>query len=262
VLFGDPLFVRSTRGVVPTPRALELAEPIQRGLAELDHAVRLPASFDPGTTGRIFRAAMLDYGELILLPRILDAVASEAPGAAIHVTSPGVRVVVEELEQGRLDFAIAARVKEAKAGIKVKRLFGDRFVCVVRAAHPSVGKTISLEQYLALPHVRITTREDESSADLALAEVGKKRRVVASVPHFLVAPHLVACSDGVLTVSERVARVFAPALGLRVLGAPLPIADFSVYLLWHERVQRDPGHQWLRERMARVAAALRRQGPA
>ena len=158
----------------------------------------------------------------------------------------------------------AALGSELPPELRMRPIITDRLVCVVRDDHPSVGDALDLDEYVALDHVQVAPRGRPGGyVDELLADHGLTRRVGRAVPYFQVALSMVARSDRVLTVSERVARALAPGLGLRVLEPPLPLEPFALSMIWHPRYGSDPGHRWLRERFfeaSELVGALSHEG--
>lgn len=256
-LVDDPLFVRTSQGMSPTPRALELAPTIRRALGEIDSALNERDSFEPRAAHRLFTLASVDFGSLVVLPPLLARVREEAPGVDLLVRPLRNETIEEQLAEGEVDVALGVLYDDAPPWMIQKRLFDERFVCLVREGHPTVRGPISLDEYVALEHALIAPRGKQGGhVDRALARLGKKRRVVLTVPHFLVAPILVARSDLVLTLPERVARAFAGMLPLRTVEPPLDVEGFSVSAFWHERQARDPAHAWLRSVIVDVCRAV------
>jgi DNA-binding transcriptional LysR family regulator len=137
---------------------------------------------------------------------------------------------------------------------RTRQLFTDRFVCVVRGGHPRVGKRLTLDQYLSLDHIVVSPLGRPSAVDRALAERGYARRIRRVVPLFNAGLLMAASTDDVLTVSDRAALALAPTLGLRLLEPPLPLAAYSLNLLWHPRLDNEPANRWLRDVFVRAAA--------
>jgi DNA-binding transcriptional LysR family regulator len=253
---GDALLVRAAGGMVATPRAEALAPPIRRALDDVRMALRAPSRFDSKTARMFFRVGTSDYGELILLPRIVSRLEREAPGIDLRVTQhtePGPGLLAE----GTLDLVVApVRLGDEASGMYAVKLFDERFVSVVRRGHPLAKKKLTLARFAAASHALIAPRGAGGSfVDEALARLGLSRHVAVTVPHFLVAPHLVVGSDLVLTVAERVARLLAAPLGLVVLTPPaeLRLEGFTVSALWHERTHADPAHVWVRGLFTEIA---------
>ena len=255
-LVHDPILVRAPRGaMVPTPRALALEAPVRQALAALSSALAAEPAFEPARARRTFRLAASDYAELVLLPPLLERLLTVAPGLDLWVVQAG-EAMVDDLAVGRADLALVPLRSEATPGFYQRRLFEERFVCVVRAGHPLTRKRMSLARFIAYPHVLIAPRGQPGSwIDDQLLSMNKRRRIAVAVPHFLVAPHLLGTTDLVLTLAARVAGHFARDRRLAVLETPLDIPGFTLGALWHERSHHDPAHRFLREELAAVPAS-------
>lgn len=248
-LFGDPLFVRSPRGMLPTPRADALAPEVRRVLADAKALVR-PRALRPTEITRTFVVATSDLVEAHMLSRITALVAREAPGVDV-VTKPVPSDLLPELETGRVDLLIALP-GTLPEGVMVQQLFEDTFLCAVRRDHPEVRRTLTLERYLRLRHVQIAPRGMPGGpVDAALAARGLSRRVAVRTPSFLSAPLLVSRSDFVLTAPRLVLEPLAKPFGLRTFPLPIEVPGFRVASAWHPRAQGDPAHRWFRELVAR-----------
>jgi len=252
--FGDPLLVRTGDGMVLTERAKELAAPIRDTLDTLDKALRGRA-FEPNRARRTFALAMSDYLGIVMLPALHARIAREAPGIDLRVTSI-VRDVETMLETEAIDLVVTMAELPDAPGLFQQRLFEERYVCVVRRGHPALAKGLDLEAFCALGHVLIAPRGGRGIVDRQLDARGLTRRVTVYVPHWTIAPHLVAQSDLVLTVVERFARTYAAMLPLEVVAPPIDIPTTVCWQRWHERSHDDPGHGWLRAQVARVAGEL------
>lgn len=254
-LFDDPLFRRVAHGLEPTPRALALAEPVRQGLRLLGAALTTPA-FEPRSSQRSFVIAASDYVEFVLLPPLLRALAAEAPGVRIEVRPWGLHEVPRALAQAELDLMIGY-YDELPPKHRHTLLFDEEYVCIVRRDHPRVKTKLTLERYLELEHVLVSQRGDSpGSVDRALASRGLSRKIAARVSHFLMVPMLVSRTDLVAALSRRVAVPFTEPLGLRVLQPPLALPRARIGQVWHEQMEADPGHRWLREAIARVSNQL------
>ncbi len=261
-VLGDELLVRGPSGMVPTARGEALALPIRKALEEVARALA-PAAFDPKTARGKVVVGTSDYVELVLLPSVVAHLAREAPGIDLRVVTLA-DDILPDLASGAMDLVIAPPDTYAdRAGVLSRRLFDDRFVCIVRREHPLAKKKLTLARFIEARHALISPRGKEGGfVDDALARRGLSRRVAVAVPHFLIAPHLVASSDLVLTVAQRVASVIAEPLGLTILAPPseLALAGFTMALLWHERSQADPMLKWFREVLAGAAKSVRGAG--
>lgn len=251
---GDPLLVRAGRGLSPTPRAQELAPLVHALVLRAHEVLTPPRTFSPTELDRTFVVHASDY-VLEILGGALDArLAQAAPGLALRFV-PNSPDDAAAVQGGGSDLAIGI-YGELPQEMRTRRLLTDRFVCAVRHDHP-VGTRLTLARYLALTHVQVAPRGLPGGyVDDVLRARGLARRVVRAVPYFHAGLRLVARTDHVLTVSERLARAHARELGLRVLPPPLPLRPYALSLVWHPRVDADPAHRWLREQLVACAAEV------
>jgi DNA-binding transcriptional LysR family regulator len=251
-LLGDPLFVRGHAGMVPTPRALALAAPLRAALAGLEEALGQPG-FEPATAQLTFVIAASDFVEFVLIPRLLARLSREAPGVKLQLPSWPHTRVPPGLDSGEIDLTIGF-FGSLPAGHHQGPLFPDGFACVVRKDHPRVGKKLTLETYLSLQHVLVTTETaGPGVVDLALEKLGKSRTVGLRLSHFLMVPPIIAATDFVAALSDRVVEAFAAPLQLRVLAPPLPLPRGTVAQVWHQRTHHSAAHRWLRQVVTEVA---------
>jgi DNA-binding transcriptional LysR family regulator len=253
--FGDPLFVRTPRGMLPTSRADVLAPQVLAVLDAADALIR-PVAFDPATLVRTLVIGTTDFPDADLMPRLVELLAREAPGVAVH-TRPLGDDAGDALAVGRLDMMIGVR-EIVPADARVTKLYDEHFVCAVRRDHPRVGKRLSLERFVELPHLLIAPAGNPGSrVDSILAARGLSRRVVVRVHTFMSAPAIVACSNLVLTAPCRVVKPVARQFRLRLFPPPLDVPAFSVFIAWHARVQDDPAHAWFRAAVVRASKFTR-----
>jgi DNA-binding transcriptional LysR family regulator len=251
--FGDPLFVRTPRGMVPTSRADELAPQVIAVLAAAGKLVR-PAAFDPATLARTFTIGVSDFFDAELIPRLVEILAREAPGVAI-TTRPLTDDVADALASGRIDLMLGVR-ESVPAEARLTKLYDETFLCAVRRDHPRVGKRLSIERFVAERHLLIAPAGNPGSrVDTSLAARGLSRRVVVRVHTFLSAPAIVASSDLILTAPRRVLEPLAKPFALRLLPPPVDVAGFPLFAAWHPRIHDDPAHAWFR---AALSTASRR----
>jgi DNA-binding transcriptional LysR family regulator len=250
----DPVLVRTSSGMKPTERALSLVEPIRAILRDVERVIRPPADFDPATSQRRFTIAATDYLEFLLLAPLIERVARAAPGIDIHVKRTETPFPVEALESGDLDVVLGfGAILDPPAQFRSQVLFDDRMACLVRADHPSVGDTLSLDEYLALPHMLISrTGAKRGIIDEWLTERGLERRVALIVPHFLSAPFIVAKTDLVLSLPFRIAEGFSRLAPLKALPVPMELPAYDLVMIWHPVRDKEPAHGWLRERIVEV----------
>ncbi|MFO0570481.1 MAG: LysR family transcriptional regulator [Polyangiaceae bacterium] len=256
VLLADPILVRVGPRMVPTERALALSEPLARALEGLGAALSEPAKFEPRSLERTFTLATTDYVCFVLLPKLLAALEREAPGVRIRISSWPHHRVPPGLERGEADLMLGFHTS-LPSGHRQAELFEDHFVCVVRRGHPRVKQRLTLRKYVSLGHLLVTQEPDSRGVvDDALEKLGLKREVRLRVPHFLMAPAVVASTDLVAALDERVARPFAKLFPLALHPAPLSIPGGRVRVVWHERTDTSAPHRYLRDLIQRISAEL------
>ncbi len=250
--FDDPILVRAGRSMVLTPRAEALRPRVRNAIAAAEQALAPETPFSPGTLEREFTVHVTDAVLHILGAALDSAARHEAPGLALRFV-PNSPADADRLRAGDADLAVGI-YGELPPEMRLRQLLTDRFVCVVRADHPSVNKRLTLKHFTALDHVQVAPRGRPGGyVDDLLAERGLARRVTRAVPYFDAALELVAGTDYVLTVSERIARGRADRLGLRILEPPLPLEPYALNLVWHPRLDADPAHAYLRDLFVRAA---------
>ncbi|HEU4405774.1 MAG TPA: LysR family transcriptional regulator [Polyangiaceae bacterium] len=253
--FGDPMLVRAGRRMVLTPRAEALRPAVRDLVSEAGRLLRPDGPFDARSLEQSFVVHATDH-VLTVLGVALDRVArAGAPRVTLRFR-PNAPDDAAALREGSADLAVGIYGK-LPPELRSRRLFTDRLVCVVREGHPGVGKRLTAAEFARLEHVQIAPRgrPGGSEVDHELAARGLERRIARAVPYFLAGLSLVAETDYVLTVSERLARGLGPRLGLRVLEPPLPLKPYALNLLWHSRFDGDEAHRWLREAFVEAARA-------
>ncbi len=248
-LFKDPLLVASGRQMVPTARAMALHEPLHHRLVELSQLVREHQPFEPPSTSRVFRIIAPDYLHMIVSLPLIHGIGASAPNVQI-VLLPFERATAwQQLENLDADLLLVWRQltpEEARA----TPILSDHLCFVQRARHPRGKTSPGVDELCQLSHAIIAPEAGAlwGVIDDELRKVGKKRRIVASLPSFLTVPALVAQSDLVAAIPRRLANITPGSL--EVFDLPLGNMDFEMLLSWHPRMQSDPGHQWLRQQIA------------
>ncbi len=242
---GDPLLVRSTQGMEATPRARRMLDALDAAMGLIRQGLRDGASFDPARTQEEFNLLVSDLGEIVYLPPLMRHLQAHAPLVRIQVRQLAGGGYAEALEAGLADLAVGF-LPNPRSSLRSRRLFSDRFVCMVRSGHPVLDGPLTLERYVALSHVVVSRRGvREGLVTEALAALGMERRIALIIPHFAAAPSVVGSSDLAVTVPGRMVRIYD---GTGVTGVPLPFAvpPIELALYWHERLQEDAASRWLR----------------
>ncbi len=252
-LTKDELFVRSSSGLHPTPVAITLAQQIQPALGQIQTALSTAQPFNPLTSDRVFSIGLSDHVEFVLLPRLLEKLGTTAPHVKIQVRAGNRQQLLARLDSGEID-VMCGLFPDKIAWHEQQLLFREQFVCVCRHDHPSIGDSLSLEEYVNADHLLVSVQEDMvGRVDYLLAQQNLTRNIAVSTPHFLVAPSILARTNLIVTLVQRVAQEFAPTLNLKILPCPLPLKSFPVFMRWHQSMRDRATNSWLRGIIAEVA---------
>jgi DNA-binding transcriptional LysR family regulator len=255
VQLGDALFVRTGRGVRPTPRALELAGPVQRVLDVVRDEIVRTRPFDAARSTREFTIITPDIGEVVFIPPLLKHTEQNAPGVALRAVAIPFPAAGEALESGQADLAIGYFPDLAKPGFYQQRLFRNSFVCIVRAGHPHASDRFTLAQFQAAAHILVRPAGRVHLFEQFLQERGVKIDVRLHLSHFTSLPSVIGRSNLVATVPRDIGHVFARLAKIRLIDPPLQPRAFDVKQHWHGRVNADAGHRWLRETVRQLFQA-------
>ena len=252
-LFDDPLLVRAGNNMTPTPLAEKLRRPLRMALRDLERTISSGIDFVPATARRSFVVLAPDFLSTLILPSIATILVEEAPGIEIEVRpvrrrGSSLRLAdTEALAEGDVDVVLAALAVD-ESRLHREMLYPERFVCLVRDDHPTVGESLDLETYVATPQALITITDERTPTwiDEALAGHGLERRIAVRTRFFISAALLVSESDLLLTCPFQLARYFVDRLPVRIVEPPLQLPTYEEFMVWHPRFDADPGSRWLR----------------
>lgn len=244
--FGDELFLRTPKGMEPTPYADQLAESVSYALAMIHSGINQRTSFEPATARRSFTIGMTDIGEIYFLPALIERLRREAPGVALSTVRNAAVNLRDELESGKVDLAIGL-LPQLKAGFFQRRLFAQSYVCLLRRGHRLDKRRISLAEYAAAEHlVVVSAGTGHGKVDELLLRSGIERTVRLTVPHYVSVGHILRGSDLIATVPERLADRLLEPFGLVKLPHPAKLPDVAINVFWHAKYHRSPANRWLR----------------
>jgi len=248
--FGDPLFVKTSTGMQPTPLAERLALSATRVLKVVRQEILHPAPFDPRTSERTFTICMTDMGGAVLLHRIVKRLAADAPNVRIRPIQVKADDITAKLEAGEIDLAIGY-YPDIKGPVYQQSLFRRTHVCIVRNRHPAIGATLSIKEFVETPHVLPTIIAAANKAiDGELRKLGLRRRIAVEVPYLLAVPNIIAETDYIAMVPAELAELSQRLAAVRILQMPLKPPVLVVKEYWHRRFHADPGGKWLRATIA------------
>jgi DNA-binding transcriptional LysR family regulator len=249
--FGNPLFVRTSNGMEPTPFSQGLVQPVRDVLAALDQVLGYRSEFDPATAQRTFRICMTDISQLVLLPRLLAKLRVMAPAVCIE-TIPMSADAARLLESGEADLAIGF-MPQLEAGFHQQALFLQNFVCLTGRRHPRIGEALDRAGFEAEDHAVVSSSGAAPSLlEREIARQGITRRVALKSPSFLAAAFVVEHTDLLLTIPRRLGEILEGRGEFRIFPLPFPVPEYEVKQHWHERFHHDDGNRWLRRLVLRL----------
>jgi DNA-binding transcriptional LysR family regulator len=245
-LLGDELFLRTSKGMEPTPYAMQLAEPIAYALSTIHNSLNQRASFDPATSERKFTIGMTDIGEIYFLPKLMDVLARLAPNVSISTVRNTAVNLRDEMEAGHVDIA-AGLLPQLKAGFFQRRLFRQSYVCMFREGHALDKRKVTLKDFAEAEHVVVISGgTGHAKVDESIERKGVHRNVKLTVPHFVAVGHILSTTDMIATVPERYARECLTPFRLKYVKHPVALPDIGINVFWHAKYHKEPGNQWLR----------------
>ena len=247
---GDPLFVRTADGMLPTPRAEAVIGAVREALRSLRQIAEPDVRFDPRTATRPMRICMTDASHITLLPRLLVHLRRQAPRAPFEA----LRIDEETagaLQSGAADLAIGY-IPWLESGYYQQALFDQDWVCLVGSRHKRIGATLTLRAYREADHVVTAASPAAAELDAALERHRIERRVMLSLPGFLGLAAMLQAVDVVATLPRQIGETLARGAGLRLLACPFPVSSYTIKQHWHARFHQDAGNRWLREAVAHV----------
>jgi DNA-binding transcriptional LysR family regulator len=250
-MLKDELFVRTPDGMVPTPRAEQLAEPLRRALNDM-HLALEPETFVPAEANRQFVIAVNNYAAVILVPGLLMAVAAAAPGIRLDIRPSGGVDVPALLDRGELDIAIGT-FDEAGERFAAAPMHEDLYVLAMRHDHPAGRRELTPQALAGLPYLQISSGGDDSGfVDDWLGTHGLTRNITYRAPR-LSAAAILSGTDLVAVLSRRLAEHWVKLYGLSVRTLPFASPVISTGMLWHRRLDNQPAHLWLRKLIQQTA---------
>ncbi len=253
--FGDPLLVRVDGGFVRTARAEEIAGQLKTALSEMRRTFEAPA-FDPATATGVFTITALDYVEIVLLPAVMKAVRTEAPGLRVEIIQRAV-YSIEQIVDGEADLCVGLMPSAMPKYCILEDLFEDRYVCVMHKNHPSAKAALTVDSYLQHPHSIIHTGKTPGSfLDDRLRQMGYTRTIAKRSPHFLASLFSLGETDMLQTVPKRLADALTMSGELVSRELPFELNPLVISQVWHARDNGEPLHQWFRRQITLAAQSL------
>jgi DNA-binding transcriptional LysR family regulator len=247
--FNDPLFVRTSRGMEPTPYAAELIGDLKQAAEILESAMERRLHFDPAFSDRMFHLVSTDIAQFTILPKLVKRLSADAPSVRIDL-----RALTEDtprlLESGEADLAIGL-IPQMGAGFCQQKLFTNQYLCAMRADHPRIKDKLTLDQFQRETHLSVTTLgTGYETLEKTLESMKIQRHIGMRVPSFLGVSAIITATEYLVIVPGRFGKMIAERPNIRLLPLPFALPAYEVTQNWHERYSHDPGQKWLRSILA------------
>jgi len=248
LLLDDPVLVRTSSGMQPTPKAISLEKTIRAALLAIDQSLASGPDFDPGSSEQVFHIATTDYVELLLVPKLLNHLAKVAPSIRLEIHALGPDVPETQLEEGIYDFALG-RFTKIPNRLMSEFWLSEILVCLVRMHHPLLDEGISVKQFLSIPQIWVSGGQRTGMVDQWLKENKLRRNVAHTTPSFLIAPSVVAQTDMLVVTPMSIAQHYVDKMELKILPLPMELASFDLHTIWHPFHASTPAHDWFRQQL-------------
>ena len=254
-LFGDDLFIRTSKGMIPTPVANQIIKDVRSALSLIQNTISETEKFDPSLAEMTFKISIGDSSEYRLLPLLIKELAEIAPKIKVETYLTPRKEAPRELASGTIDFSIDPPV-HSDPHLKHEKIYEEDYVMIVRKDHPILSlKEITIEDYLKLSHIHISNRKTGlGHVDMALYRLGLSRDISLRAQHFLVAPYIVEQSDLAITTTKG----FAVDRDLAWRELPFEIEPLILHLYWHEAKDSDPSTKWMKDLMLKTYGKLQK----
>ncbi|WP_375055224.1 LysR family transcriptional regulator [Zobellella sp. DQSA1] len=251
-MFDDPLLIPAHRGMTPTAKAMELLAPLRLALDQVRDTLTIHQSFTPEKAKLTLTIACTDYLYTVIITPLIKELGRKAPGIRVAVRNLVPSELEAQMALGEVDLALMTP-EDAPSNLRTKHLYDEGYVLIARQDHQQLRDGITIEEYVQLEHVVVSLSGGNfvTPVDQALSALGYTRNVVLSVPSFLFVPDIVSRSHFVALVPRRL--VLGATEQLKLITPPLPVEQFSVGMVWHERNHGHAAHRWLREMVSAVA---------
>ena len=242
--FSDDLFVRTSKGMAPTPVAENMVNDIREALDLLRNSISESETFNPKTANATFRISIGDTSEYRLLPELIKNISKSAPGVDVQSYLTPRHETPKELAAGNIDFAIDPPI-HMDPNLSHEKIYEDQYVLVINKKHPfAKKKKISIDEYLSLSHIHISKDQHVlGHIDTALNNLGLTRRIALRAQHFLVAPYILEKSELAITTIKS----FTKGKDFKILPLPFEVKPLILHLYWHSNKDQDPSSKWMRE---------------
>ena len=250
--FNDELFVRTRGGMKPTPKALSLADPIRDALLQIQEALDCEQEFDPATAQRSLSLSLMQYGEITMLPRLLNKIEDQAPNVSIESVDEDPVIALDKVRELAIDFCFDVKKPEDER-LDYGLCGEEEWAIISRKDHPRLKSVITPAQYFKEQHVVLAIQgERKQYIEDIMATLGGERKILAEAQQLIAIPTLVMGTDAIATLPRQMIDYLPYRHHLNLLETPLKLPATPLYLIWHRAMNKDQGHQWLKDLLLQV----------
>ena len=248
-LVKDELFIRGPKGMRPTPRANELASPIQTALNDLELSLS-SINFDPKTTKKLYKISISDDVAPLILPNLINFLEKESPNSSLRIRSEQGSEALKLLDSNDIDFAIG-RFEMVSTRFESVDLYTEKYVCMMNSDHPlAEDEKLSIEQYLSSKHLRVAPAGTPvAPIDRSLSQLNLEREIFARIDLVTMAPLILKNSDLILTLPSKTAQRMAKNYNFSIAELPIGLEQRQTKLLWHRELTNHPAYDWIKNQI-------------
>jgi DNA-binding transcriptional LysR family regulator len=248
-LVKDELFIRGPKGMRPTPRANELASPIQTALNNLELSLS-SINFDPQTTKKLYKISISDDVAPLILPNLINFLEKESPNSSLRIRSEQGSEAIKLLDSNDIDFAIG-RFEMVSTRFESVDLYTEKYVCMMNSDHPlAKDEKLSIEQYLSSKHLRVAPAGTPvAPIDRSLSQLNLEREIFARIDLVTMAPLILKNSDLILTLPSKTAQRMAKNYNFSIAELPIGLEQRQTKLLWHRELTNHPAYDWIKSQI-------------
>ena len=248
-LVKDELFIRGPKGMRPTPRANELASPIQTALNDLELSLS-SINFDPKTTKKLYKISISDDVAPLILPNLINFLEKESPNSSLRIRSEQGSEAIKLLDSNDIDFAIG-RFEMVSTRFESVDLYTEKYVCMMNSDHPlAEDEKLSIEQYLSSKHLRVAPAGTPvAPIDRSLSQLNLEREIFARIDLVTMAPLIIKNSDLILTLPSKTAQRMAKNYNFSIAELPIGLEQRQTKLLWHRELTNHPAYDWIKNQI-------------
>jgi len=255
-LFKDEIFVRTARGMEPTPFAGQITTRVSAVLHGVTELVAGQEEFEPARAARRFVIGMTDYAAFVVMPSLTQRLQVRSPKVELVVRATDRSSGLGMLEREEVELVVGGSLSHPAEYVSSSPLYVERSMCAGRRGHPALRRSLTRRSYLAARHLHVSPWGERGFIDEMLGRHGVSRRIAVTVSHFLLAPAILEQTDLIATLPLRMLTPMAERFALRLREPPFDLGETQIFQHWHRHLDANPGIAWLRSEIEAAAKAL------